>query len=433
MVQTKTWQMRLNRLTAVKVQQVRKPGLYADGGGLHLQVTQGIDGALNKSWLFRFSVRDAAKRSGRRERWKGLGAIGTVSLADARAAALDARKLCLSGIDPIEARNAAKVAAALADAKAMTFGQCRDAYIKANKTGWKNEKHQEQWTNTLTTYVTPVFGKLPVAAVDTALVLKVLEPIWATKSETASRVRQRIERGLGWAKVRGFRAGDNPARWEGHLDHLLPGRAKVRKVKHHPALPYVEIPAFMADLRAREGISARALEFTVLTATRTEAVIGATWDEIDLDAKVWTVPPSRAGAKITGEETKPRRVPLSDRAVEILKSLPREEGNPYAFIGAKAGKPLSNMAMLELMRGIRSGYVPHGFRSTFKDWCSETTNYPNEVSEAALWHVVADKVEAAYRRGELFEKRRRLMAAWADFCAKAPTSSKVVSIAQGRR
>jgi integrase len=229
-------------------------------------------------------------------------------------------------------------------------------------------------------------------------------------------VRGRVESILDWAKVNGFREGENPARWKGHLEFVLPKRSKVKRVRHHPALPYDDIPAFAAELREREEQSARALEFLVLTAARTEAVIGALLSEVDFDEKVWTVPPDRAATKIVGEDPKPRRVPLSDRAIKLLKSLPREENNPYLFNGGIAGKPLSNMAMLELMREIRPGFVPHGLRSTFKDWCAETTNYPNEVSEAALWHAVADKVEAAYRRGDLFEKRRRPMAEWAKYC-----------------
>ncbi|HXO70915.1 MAG TPA: site-specific integrase [Bradyrhizobium sp.] len=245
-------------------------------------------------------------------------------------------------------------------------------------------------------------------------------------------MRGRIESVLDWAKVSGFRQGENPARWKGHLDKALPRRSKVARVKHHPALPYIEVPEFISELRLIDGLSARALEFTVLTAARTGAVIGGLLVELDLGGKIWTVPPERSGTKIGGEEPKPRRVPLSDRALEILKALPREKGNPYIFNGAKTGAPLSNMAMLELMRDLRPGYVPHGFRSSFKDWCAEATNYPGEVSEAALWHVVADKVEAAYQRGDLFEKRRRLMSDWARFCnsgrGSASRASKVVPI-----
>ncbi len=257
------------------------------------------------------------------------------------------------------------------------------------------------------------------------MVLKILRPIWTTKPETAGRVRTRIAKILDWAKTNSYRHGDNPARWQGHLENVLPEKSKVSSVRHHPALPYADVPKFVAELRDVEGITARALEFAILTAGRTGAVIGAVWDEVDLQAKTWTVPPERIGTKITGDDAKPRLVPLSDRAIEILKALPREKGNPHVFIGQKRrikpGKKrteaLSNMAMLELMREMRPGFVPHGFRSSFKDWAVETTNYPNMVSEAALWHVVADKVEAAYRRGDLFEKRRRLMANWAKYCA----------------
>jgi integrase len=275
--------------------------------------------------------------------------------------------------------------------------------------------------STLATYAYPTIGDISVAAVDTALVVKIIEPLWSTKPETGSRIRGRIESVLDWAKVRGFRLGENPARWKGHLNKALPKRSKVKPVRHHPALPYDEIPTFMGALRDSEGQSARALEFTVLTAARTGATIGARLDEVDFVNKLWTVPPERAGTKMMEDDPKPRRVPLSDRAIEILKALPREDGNPYVFIGAKPGQPLSDMAMLELLREMRPGFVPHGFRSTFKDWCSETTNYPNEVSEQALWHSVSDEVEAAYRRGDLFEKRRRLMAQWARYCGQQET------------
>jgi integrase len=417
---------------------VRKPGLYADGGGLHLQVTQGVDGAMNKSWLFRFSVRDARKRSGRRERWMGLGSIGTVSLVDARAAALDARKICRSGVDPIEVRNAAKAAAALVQAKAMTFDQCRDAYVKANKVKWKNGKHQEQWTNTLATYVTPVFGKLPVATVDTALVLKVIEPLWQTKPETASRVRQRIERVLDFAKVRGFRSGDNCARWKGHLDQVLPTLAQVRKVRHHPALPYAQIGTFMPALRERVGIAARALEFAILTGMRTDAVIKARWSEIDAVQKVWTVPPERAKRKT--QNWREHRAVLSTAALKVLATMKaHSNGGEYVFPGDRPGQPLSNGAMLELLKEMGwtdekgDRITTHGFRSTLRTWAAECTNFPDELVKAALGQTVGSKVDAAYQRGDLFEKRKRLMAAWADFCTKAPAGSKVVSIASGPR
>jgi integrase len=328
----------------------------------------------------------------------------------------------LDGIAPIAARDARRAQTALADGQAVTFKHCADEYLRDNEGSWKNEVHRKQWASTLKAYVHPVIGALPVAGVDTGLVLKILRPIWNAKPETANRVRGRVETILDWAKTHSYRQGDNPALWKGHLDNVLPKRSKVKRVRHHPALPFADVPEFVAGLRDVEGITARALEFTILTAGRTGAVIGATLPEIDLEAKVWTVPPERAGTKIDGGE--PRRIPLSARAIEILKALPNEDNNPYLFTGGKEGCGLSNMAMAELMKDLafpsttpgRLATV-HGFRSTFKDWVSETTNYPNHVSEAALWHVVADKVEAAYRRGDLFEKRRQLMADWAAHCS----------------
>jgi integrase len=411
-----------NRLTALKVAKVNEPGRYGDGGGLVLQVSKWG----TKAWLFRY------EREGR-ERQMGLGPLGTISLAEARGRAAEARKLLLDGLDPLAVRQDRRQAAQLAAARRTTFRDCAEKYVTAQEAGWRNEKHRAQWRATLARYAYPVIGELPVASVDTSLIIKILEPIWTIKTETASRLRGRIEKVLDWAKVRGFRQGENPARWQGHLDHLLPKKTKIAAVKHHPALPYSEIPAFMAELRARDGISARALEYAILTAARTGAVIGALWTEVDLASKVWTVPPQRAGTKITGEDPKPRRVPLSDRALEILRSVPRENGNLHVFIGGKAGEPLSNMAMLELMREMRPGFVPHGFRSTFKDWCSETTNYPNEVSEAALWHVVADDVEAAYRRGDLFEKHRRLMNDWARYCNQPAKQSSNIRVFKSER
>jgi integrase len=408
------------RLTSIAVLRQKRPGRYADGGGLYLQVqpSSGKDGvsrlpAVTKSWLFRFM------RNGR-AREMGLGPVDLVPLTDARDVAHDCRKMLLKGVDPIDARQEQRQKNKFAIARLKTFRECAETYIAAHEGTWRNHVHRRQWKATLATYVYPQIGDLEASAVDTGLVMKIVEPLWAAKPETAGRIRGRIETILDWAKVSGFREGENPARWKGHLDHLLPRRSRVARVKHHPALPYQDLPLFMAELRARKGQSACALEFTILTASRTGATIGARRDEIDLKAKTWTVPPERTGAKIVGEEPTPRRVPLSDRAIEIIRSLPREDDNPYLFIGAKAAEPLSNMAMAELMRDMRPGFVPHGFRSTFKDWCSETTNYPNEVSEAALWHVVADKVEAAYRRGELFEKRRLLMKDWATYLRDGP-------------
>ena len=287
-----------------------------------------------------------------RARQMGLGALHTVSLQEARARARLARQVLLDGLDPIDVKHERRSRLRLEKARALTFKQCADDYLGAHAGAWKNAKHRAQWSATLDAYAHPLIGALPVAAIDTALILKILRPIWQEKPETASRLRGRIERILDWATVQEYRRGDNPARWRGHLDALLPAKTKVRAVKHHPALPFVELPAFMAELRKRDSISARALEFTILTATRTGEAIGARWDEIDLKAKVWTVPAERMKAG------RPHRVPLSDRAVAILDELPRDDSN-FVFLGAKVGAPISNMAMLELLRGM-NGNGLHG-------------------------------------------------------------------------
>ena len=367
-------------------------GWHGDGGGLYLQVSPG-----GRSWVFRY-------RAGNRERWMGLGPLRDVSLAEAREKAAAARKLRLEGIDPIEARNAQRAAVKLETAKAMTFGQCVEAYLQTHEIGWKNVKHREQWRMTLTDYCKSI-SNLPVQAIDTDLLLKVLTPLWTTRTETAKRLRGRIERVLSWAKGRGLRDGENPARWSGHLDEMLASPAKIAAVKHHPALPYAEIPEFMAELRQRDSLSALALEFTVLTAARTSEVIGMEWAEIDLEAKVWTMPAARMKA---GKE---HRVPLSERALAILRNVPRHGAHIFR---------LSDMAMLQLLRGMRPNLTVHGFRSCFMDWCHETTNAPKAVIDMALAHKIEDKVEAAYRRGDLFRKRIKLMGVWAQYCEKAP-------------
>ncbi|SDR31067.1 Integrase [Rhizobiales bacterium GAS113] len=404
-----------NELTAATVNSLSKPGLYGDGLGLWLQVSR-VGERITKSWIFRFMLDGKA-------RYMGLGPVHTFSLKEARERARLARQQAKDGIDPIDARREKRKQQKLEAAKRVTFKEACERYTTAHKTGWKNAKHAAQWETTLASAY-PAIGSLPVNEIDTGLVLKVLEPIWHSTPETATRLRGRIESVLSWATTSGYRSGDNPARWRGHLDQLLPKRSKVRAVKHHPALPFEELPAFMAELRQREGISPRALEFTILSATRTGETIGAKWPEIDFDKKTWAVPAERM------KMGKEHRVPLSDRALAILEALPREDGNAFVFIGGKKGAPLSNMAMLELMKGMRPGYVPHGFRSTFRDWAAETTNYPNHVVEMALAHVVGDKVEAAYRRGVLFEKRRKLMTDWCRFCSSPPAikdaSGKVV-------
>jgi integrase len=388
-------------LSARTVQTLRKPGMYLDGRGLYLRIGPGG----NKSWIYRFAL-------GGKTRDMGLGPSPDISLAEARERAAAQRKLRLDGTDPIAARQAGRQQAKLDAAKTLSFKECAERYIASHEAGWKNPKHAAQWPATLGAYVYPVFGKLPVHAVDVGLVMKAIEPIWTEKPETASRVRGRIESVLDWATARGYRQGENPARWKGHLENLLPARSKVRRVEHHAALPYAEIADFMAGLRQQEGIAARALEFAILTAARTGEVIGAKWDEIDTDAKVWTVPGARMKA---GRE---HRVPLSDAASTIVEKMAATRQGDFVFPGGKAGRPLSNMAFLMTLRRMgHEDLTAHGFRSTFSDWCAEQTNTPSEVREMALAHTVSDKVEAAYRRGDLFQKRRALAEAWAAFCA----------------
>jgi integrase len=426
------------RLTALKVAKATRPGMYCDGGGLYLQVTE-----RGASWICRFMLNGRAREM-------GLGPLGSVSLSEARAKALNARRLRHEGIDPIEARKAERMRARLDAAKAMTFQQCADAYISAHRVGWRNGKHSAQWEATLKTYAGPVIGALPVQAVDTALVMKIIEPLWRIKPETASRLRGRIEAVLDWARVRGYRSGENPARWRGHLDKLLPAKSKVRKAQHHPALPYNQIGSFVEDLRLCSGVAARALEFVIMCAIRTGDIIGnerdekppMKWTHVDLKERVWTIPSTKTDIE--------HRVPLSHAAVKLLTAMKALARSDIVFPGAKAEQPLSNMAMIKVIRrmnadrtahGLRRYVDPkqgnrdvtvHGFRSTFRDWAAERTNFPNEVVEMALAHAIDDKVEAAYRRGDLFEKRCWLMQQWATFCTTAPAEhSKVVSLRRG--
>ena len=407
----------IGRLTALKVEKAKEPGMYADGGGLYLRVTP--EGARN--WVLRYML-------DRRPRWMGLGPLALYGLQEARAKALDARRKRHEGIDPIEARRAERARQRLDAAKAITFGESPQATSLhtrpdgATANTWRNGKPRS-------VHMPRRSCPLPVQSIDTALVLKVLEPIWTTRPETASRLRGRIENILDFAKVRDFRDGENPARWRGHLDKLLPARSKVREVKHHTALPYAELPAFLARLREQEGVAARALEFTILTAARTGESMGATWGEINWTDKLWIIP----GTRMKGGRE--HRVPLCDRALTILREMkPADDianaAEQFVFSGGKPGRPLSNMAFLMLLRRMgRADLTAHGFRSSFRDWAAERTNFPSEVVEMALAHVVGNKVEAAYRRGDLFDKRRRLMGAWADFLSKAPAdTAKVVSL-----
>jgi integrase len=392
----------IGRLTALKVDKAKRPGMYADGGGLYLRVTQ----SGTKNWVFRFMLNG-------RPRWMGVGPLHTIGLAEARNRAAGFRLQRHDGVDPIERRRAERLEARLDAAKAMTFKECAARYIASHRAGWRNPKHAAQWEATLATYAEPVMGRLSVQDIDTALVLKVLEPIWTVKPETAGRVRGRMESILDWAKVRGYRAGENPARWRGHLDKQLPARSKVRRVEHHAALPYAELPGFLVRLREQEGIAARALEFAILTAARTGEVIGARWSEMDLVEKAWMLAAARMKA---GRE---HRVPLSGRALAILQEMRphRQADDAFVFPGGKNARPLSNMAFLMLLRRMGLGDVTaHGFRSSFRDWVAERTSFPAEVAEIALAHTVSDKTVAAYNRSDLFDRRRRLMAAWATFC-----------------
>jgi integrase len=387
------------KLTALDVQR-RGPGLHPDGDGLYLQVTTGN----GRSWVYRYSLHNKEHRI-------GLGSAKAVSLKRARELAGEARRLRAEHIDPLQQRHELRNAQLVEQAKSITFKQCAESYITAHEAGWRNAKHRQQWQSSLSTYAFPVIGGLPVESVDAGLVLKILEPIWRDKTETASRIRGRIESILDYAKARNYRTGENPARWRGHLDHLLPRPEKVSKVEHHAALDYREAGEFMADLRGRDSTSARALEFLILTAARTGEVIGATWNEIDLQSRVWTIPGNRMKG---GRE---HRVPLSNRAVEIVRIMQSRREGDFVFTGMRGGG-LSNMTLLAMLRTMGKAVTAHGFRASFRDWAAEQTNFPNEVCEMALAHAVGDKVEAAYRRGDLFEKRRRLMDAWSAFCSK---------------
>jgi integrase len=392
-----------------------KPGRHGDGNGLYLLVRPNG----TRFWLFRW-VRK------KRMREMGLGRAGDgraeVGLAAARDLAAGLMLMVKAGTDPLaqrEADAAAEVAAAQAAAiRGKTFRQVADAYISANEAGWRNPKHRQQWRNTIDSYALPVCGDLPVADVATEHVMSILEPIWRVKPETASRLRGRIEAVIDYASAREWRTGDNPARWRGHVANMLPSRNKVARPGHHAALPWAQMAGFMAALCAQGGVGSLALQFAILTAARTGEVMGARWSEVDLTEAVWNVPGERMKAG------RPHRVPLSGPAIAVLRALAplrvsSRDTDAYVFPGRRRGRPLSSMAMLMLLRRMgRGDLTAHGFRSTFRDWCAEATTHEGAVAEAALAHTVRDKVEAAYRRGDQFEKRRRLMAEWASFCAQ---------------
>jgi integrase len=401
--------------------------MHCDGGGLYLQVAFAKDGkAINRSWIFRYRV-------GGKLRDMGLGPLSTIGLAEAREKARHQRAKVLDSIDPIEERRAARAVPAV---RLVTFDQAATAYIGEREDRWKNAVHRQQWRVTLRDYASPVIGRLPVRDIDTSHVTAILDPIWKEKPETASRVRGRIESVLDWAKVRGYRTGENPARWKGHLSNIYSSPTAARKAKqaragrsgHHAALPYAEIGAFMAELRTRSGSAARALEFAILTAARTGEAIGARWNEIDAGQKVWAVPAARMKA---GKE---HRVPLSPRALAIVAEMAATKQGDYVFAGDREGEPLSNMALLMTLRRMGHGELTvHGFRSSLRDWAAEQTNYPREVAEMALAHAIGDKVEAACRRGDLFEKRRKLMSAWSEYCGRDFTPGNVLPLRAGAK
>lgn len=391
-----------NKLTQLQITRLKDPGLYGDGAGLWLNVTEGG----SKSWVLRYTLAGKERRA-------GLGPFPEVSLAEAREAAVNFRRQIRNGQDPVEEKRKAKAAAQAEQAKSVTFDWCAEKYIAAHKPSWKNPKHGDQWTNTIATYVSPIIGSTAVDRIETAHIMRVLEPIWSTKAETASRVRGRIESILSWAAVRKFRSGENPARWKGHLDSLLPARKKIARVQHHPALPWQDMSTFMAELKQQAGVGALALQFTILTAARSGEVRGMTWDEVNLDDAVWIIPGKRMKA---GRD---HRVPLSTHAKAILTTMEELKlgDTDVVFPSVRDRKPLSDMALTAVLKRMgRTDITVHGFRSTFRDWAAEVTHYPREMAEMALAHTVSDQVEAAYRRGDMFEKRRKMMADWDAFC-----------------
>jgi integrase len=424
-------------LSALDVKRLSHPGgkrnvLFSVGGvpGLYMQITP----KGGRSWVLRVKV-------GTLRRDIGLGGFPGVTLSQARDKAREARAKIESGIDPVEERKAAKAALVAAQRRGLTFADAVDKALAAKQDAFKNAKHRQQWENTLATYATPDLGKLLVQDITTQDVLRVLQPLWMEKTETASRLRGRIETVLSWATVAGHRTGDNPARWAGNLKELLPPPSKVAKKGNHPALALEDALRWFAAVQMREGFGARALELAALTATRSQEVRGATWDEIDLDKALWVIP----GARM--KMGKEHRIPLSARAVELLKSLPRLKDNPLVFPAAR-GKQLSDMTLSSTMKRMHeaeiakggAGFidrtskrpaVPHGLRSTFRDWVAEQTTYPSDMAEAALAHKISNAVEASYRRGDMIERRRRMMTDWADFMAGKAKGGKVVMLERG--
>jgi integrase len=396
------------RLKALQVQRLRKPGKYHDGGGLYLIVHKGG----SRSWAFRYGPGNGT--------WVGLGPLHTVSLAAARERAKTPRLQLLDGVDPLSVKRGERQAVQLASARSMNFDQCVDAYHGAHKAGWRNPRHTREWLASLRKYASPVLGALPVADIDTGLVCKVIEPLWTGKTETASRIRRRIEAVLDWAKVRGFRQGENPARWKGHLDHVLPHREAVNGTKNFPALPYAKLPAFVARLQEQDSTEARCLEFLILTAARLGQACGALWGEIDLGERTWKIPGSRMK---TGRE---HRVALCDHAMAILaRQRADHPDSDYVFPRDNGRRPVATRQVWATCKAIAQVTV-HGFRSSFRDWAAEQTNYPREMAELALAHRVGTAVERAYLRSDMLDRRRALQQDWGAFCTSTPVASKTV-------
>jgi integrase len=403
------------RLNSLQVQQLKDRGWYPDGQGLYLQ----ISATGSKSWVFRFT------REGK-QRWHGLGAFSAMhSLKDARLAAEHCRQQLRQDIDPIEHKQAIKQERRLAEASRVNFESCAHMYIDRHKHGWKNQKHLTQWQNTLQTYAYPVIGGLPIQVIDVQQVLQIVEPIWHTKTETANRVRQRIELVLDWATAMGFREGVNPARWRGHMEKLLPKPSRVKPVEHHSALQYSEVPELFTALSELDTTASRLLQATALTAARSSEMRLAEWSEIDLDQAVWEVPLERMKSR------RPHRVPLSTELVELLQGL--NQSSRFVFSNSNGQKPLSEAAVRKLLKSMVPDVTLHGFRSTFRDWCAEQTDFQRELAEKALSHSLSSQVEAAYQRGDMFEKRRTLMTAWSDYCYSNQRKPRLSVVASQRR
>lgn len=404
------------KLTTIQVKNLKVPGRYSDGGGLYIYVKSPD----RRYWVFRYRDRVTGKH-----RDKGLGPLDDVSLKMARDKARSCRNSLRDHIDPIDKDKQERMDAIIERSRQISFGECAKRYIEAHRADWHNKKHASQWTSTIETYCEPILS-LSVADVDTRLVLQCIEPIWSTKTVTATRVRQRIESVLDWATVRKYRAGENPARWKGHLNKLLAMPSKLKKVKHLPALDYKKMGEFMAKLRKLDDLAARALELQILTATRPGEVVGSSWDEFNLQDALWTIPAERMKA---GKE---HHVPLSKQAVELMNTLPK--GDDFVFTGISTGRHLTTEVELKCLKSIEPNVTSHGFRSTFRDWAADCTNHQREVCEHALAHQLQDKAEAAYSRSSQLAKRERLMTDWANFCdIEGTTDTNKVTPIRGRQ